>query len=59
MSKPVNHTEPKTQKAFESFCDQKSTDVKWTEDDITMLRRKGSTQQWNKRGKKWHLAGFS
>ncbi len=53
------HTAPKTHKSFTAFCNQKSSEVLWAEDNITMLRRPNSTQQWDWNGTHWVLAGFS
>lgn len=55
----TNHTDPKTQNQFDRYLGQASTHILFSDFGRVMLSRKGSTEQWDKRGDKWHLAGFS
>ena len=55
----TNHTDPKTQNQFDRYLGQVSTTILFSDFGRVMLSHKGSTQQWDKRGDKWHLEGYS
>lgn len=55
----TTHTAPKTTAQFKAFIKQKSSTVLSDDGDRMMIRRPGSTQQWNWNGSHWRLMGFS